>query len=99
MNFIERLFGKKKPNPPSKKSSTLIKEIPNMKTIEEVRNIGLNNDSFHCVLLERKYMFEHPCNCGGTWERVGGGSAFPRFVYSDCKCPNCGAEKQFVFYF
>lgn len=67
--------------------------------IEEVRNIGMSGNALNDVLLERQYMSEHPCSCGGNWTRESGGSAYPKFVYSHCRCEKCQSEKQFIFYF
>ena len=66
---------------------------------EHVQNIVKGADPVQDAFKERQYMAEHPCNCGGSWQRVQGGSAFPKFVYSLCKCGKCGNQKRFTFYF
>jgi len=102
MKIIDWIFGNKKQErkpQPSKSVQPMSEDHSIAKAVEKVTNIGLSADALTDVLLEVKYMNEHPCNCGGQWERMGGGSAFPQYVYSDCKCRNCGSEKQFIFYF
>ena len=66
---------------------------------EDMRNIVKGINPAQDVLKELQYMQEHPCSCGGQYQRIQGGSAFPKFVYSLCKCEKCGEKKMFTFHF
>jgi tetratricopeptide (TPR) repeat protein len=74
-----------------------VKSAIQRKSSETVAIKGVGTDAMAAVLRERLYMAEHPCECGGQWQRVRGGSAFP-VVYSECVCTQCGAEKRFEFH-
>jgi len=91
MGFFRRLF-MRGPN---------IKTMSSSDTCDKVLIRGIpptREGSMMATILERDYWLRRPCGCGGTWERNGGGSAYPN-AYSVCACNQCGAVKRFEFHF
>lgn len=73
-----------------------VRQLVSTDSVERALIRGIGKDAMLAALIERQYMGGHPCKCGGEWERIGGGSAYPN-VYSNCICNLCGAEKRFEF--
>jgi len=56
------------------------------------------SDSARAAVFEQKYVFEHPCTCGGKWEMRSHDSPFPSGTSEMvCICSKCGIEKVFIF--
>jgi hypothetical protein len=48
-------------------------------------------------LKQGLYIVQHPCRCGGAWEKRTTSFGTPRGTSVDCTCAKCGREKELIF--